>query len=72
MLAMRLDKGLNIRALRERFGEAADPYIEGLLRFLKTGLVRREGDHVAFTNDGTYVSNAILADVLDFEENNTP
>lgn len=72
MLAMRLDKGLNIRALRERFGEAADPYIEGLLRFLKTGLVRREGDRVAFTNDGTYVSNAILADVLDFEENNTP
>ena len=68
MLAMRLDEGLDTRAL----GKDAEPYINGLLRFLPVGLVKKEGEHIAFTSDGMYVSNAILAEVLDFEENNTP
>ena len=67
MLAMRLDEGLDTRTL----GEDAEPYIKGLLRFLPVGLVKKEGDRISFTSDGMYVSNAILAEVLNFEENNT-
>lgn len=72
MLAMRLDEGLDTANLRAQFGKAAEPYIEALSRFLPTGFLRHEGDRIAFTDDGMYVSNAILAEVLDFEENNTP
>lgn len=68
MLAMRLDEGFDTRTL----GEDAERYIKGLLRFLPVGLVKKEDDRIAFTSDGMYVSNAILAEVLDFEENNTP
>lgn len=68
MLAMRLDEGLDTRAL----GKEAEPYAERLLRFLPMGLVKKTGDCLSFTDEGMYVSNAILSEVLDFEENNTP
>lgn len=72
MLAMRLDEGLDADALRSQFGDAANPYIQGLLRFVSTGLIQQNGNRIGFTSDGMYVSNTILSTVLDFEENNTP
>ena len=72
MLAMRLDEGLDTKRFSAQFGEAAKPYIQGLLRFVPTGLVKQEDGRICFTSDGAYVSNAILCELLDFEENNTP
>ncbi len=70
MLRMRLAEGISPRALRKKYGTAVDPYIEGLSRFLASGLVVQSGDRLAFSRDGLYVSNAILAEILDFEADN--
>jgi oxygen-independent coproporphyrinogen-3 oxidase len=64
MLGMRLDEGVDF----ERLGEKAAPYRDALLRYVDRGLVKKSGSRLSFTDDGMYVSNAILADVLDFEE----
>ncbi len=66
MLGMRLDEGIDTSVL----GNTAKPYIDGLLRYVPMGLVRQNGDRISFTSDGMYVSNTILAEILDFETDN--
>lgn len=64
MLSMRLADGCDFTAL----GDAGKPYLDTLLSYEKTGLVKKTPHGAAFTKEGFYVSNSILSDVLDFED----
>ncbi len=67
MLGMRLEKGINLDALAQNYGEAAYEYSARLAPYETGGFVRKTEDGYAFTSEGMYVSNTILSDVLDFE-----
>lgn len=67
MLGMRLSNGVDFASLIEKHGKDAKQYRDALAAYHDAGFVKIEGDRVSFTRDGTYVSNAILADVLNFE-----
>lgn len=68
MLGMRLDEGVNFDALTREHGTEANDCRNALARYVDRGFVKKSGSSLAFTNDGMYVSNAILADVLDFDK----
>ncbi|MBQ7172690.1 MAG: radical SAM family heme chaperone HemW [Clostridia bacterium] len=67
MLGMRTTRGISIKTLRERFGQSfAKQIAAGLEKYLPGGFVQRTTDGYALTREGLYVSNAILAEILDF------
>lgn len=67
MLQMRLRAGVSLKAMADRFGEAAArETAEGLRRYLGGGFVRQTQEGYAFTVKGMLVSNSILSDLLDF------
>lgn len=68
MLGMRLVKGVDFSELIQRQGIDAKRYHDALASYIPPGFVATDGNRLSFTRDGMYVSNAILADVLDFEE----
>lgn len=67
MLGMRLEKGVDFDALAKRYGDGAYVYRDRLAKYEDGGFVRKTQNGYAFTSDGTYVSNTILSDVLDFD-----
>lgn len=68
MLGMRLKKGVNFAALAATYGDTAFLYQNRLAKYENGGFVQKTKDGYAFTNDGFYVSNTILSDILDFEQ----
>ena len=66
MLRMRLSKGVSRKAFEARYGVDFAPFAAALEKYVPMGLVKKTADGYAFTPEGTYVSNAILSDVLDF------
>ena len=67
MLRMRLAEGVIASDFEERFGESFwTVFGERLKKYASGGFVKVTEKGVAFTPKGSYVSNAILADVLDF------
>lgn len=68
MLGMRLAEGFDFTALAQSHGEDAKRYHDALASYIAHGFVTAHGERLSFTRNGMYVSNAILADVLDFEE----
>ena len=68
MLRMRLSEGVSRAAFEARCGVDFAPFAAALEGYVPMGLVKRTADGYAFTPEGTYVSNAILSDVLDFSE----
>ena len=69
MLRMRLSEGIDPHAFEKRFGISfAETFEKKLSAFASGGFVRREGERIALTPEGMYVSNAILSDVLDFSD----
>ena len=67
MLGMRLERGIDLFALAEAYGEQAYAYGERLAKYQTGGFVRKTERGYAFTSEGVYVSNTILSDILDFE-----
>ena len=67
MLGMRLEKGVDFDQLADTYGEGAYVYRDRLAKYEAGGFVRQTPNGYAFTSDGTYVSNTILSDVLDFD-----
>ena len=67
MLQMRLCKGLDGKTLAERFGVVTEQFFgRNVAPFLSAGLlVATEGGY-ALTEEGMYVSNSILSDLLEF------
>jgi len=64
MLGMRLSKGVDFDAL----GKAAEAYRIGFEKFTDSGHIRKIDNSLSFTDEGMYVSNYILSEVLDFED----
>lgn len=67
MLGMRLYEGVDFSPLLAAYGEDARRIFDRLSAFVNGGHIARDGNRLAFTPVGAYVSNAILADALDFD-----
>lgn len=63
MLGMRLCRGVDFSSLDKQ----ALTYQKKLEAFISSGHVKRNGTSLSFTDEGMYVSNYILSEVLDFE-----
>ena len=69
MLRMRLSEGIGAKAFETRFGRSLDDaFGKRLGKYENGGFVRRTDGGFAFTPEGMYVSNAILSEILDFDE----
>lgn len=68
MLGMRLDEGVDFAALAREHGDGACGYRDALAQYINHSFVKKTGSSLSFTDDGMYVSNAILANVLDFDK----
>lgn len=68
MLAMRLSEGVSRELFRERFGVGFDEiYGARLDEFIPDGFVEKDEEGYRFTSKGLFVSNFILASVLDLD-----
>ncbi len=68
MLAMRTTRGVEENVFFDRFGKNFDDVFGDRLKpYRDGGFVVREDGRCAFTDNGSYVSNQILADILDFD-----
>lgn len=67
MLGMRLDEGVDFEPLKLEFGAKAEEIEKSLAAYIHRGLVTKKNRRLAFTDDGMYVSNAILGGLLDFD-----
>ena len=68
MLRFRLKAGINCEAFRKRFGRSFDEiYLPRITPFLRSGHIVKTPKGYAFTPEGMYVSNYILARVVDFD-----
>lgn len=67
MLSLRLSKGLSEQALKERFGLSPKDLSPRLPQYLREGYLTERDDHLSFTDKGFFVSNTILADLINFE-----
>lgn len=68
MLGMRLADGFAESELSALFDESADELFRGRLeKYIEEGFVVRKNGRIAFTDEGFYVSNTVLSDILDFE-----
>ena len=63
MLGMRLCRGVDFSSLDKQVLN----YQKKLEAFISSGHVKRNGTSLSFTDEGMYVSNYILSEVLDFE-----
>ena len=70
MLRLRLSEGIDERELDERFGVRFDTLLPATKRLVEHGLLQRRGERISFTDRGFFVSNAILSELLEFEEKN--
>ena len=65
MLVFRLAEGLSLSDFEARFSHSFEDGREELIsRYTSLGYMRRDGDRLALTDDGMYVSNAILSELL--------
>ena len=65
MLRLRLSDGFSLTEYREKFGkEFAHGKEERISLFSKLGLLRISGDRISLTDEGMYVSNNIMAELL--------
>ncbi len=65
MLAFRLADGLSLSDFETKFSHAfTDDREELIARYVDLGYMRRDGDRLALTDSGMYVSNAILSELL--------
>lgn len=70
MLRLRLGDGISSARFGERFGLNFDALYGRRLRiYIDNGFMTYDGDNYAFTPKGMYVSNYILSNILDFDEN---
>lgn len=69
MLRLRLADGVSSTEFTSRFGINFDAvYGRRLKVYIDNGFMRYDGDRYAFTPKGMYVSNYILSNILDFDE----
>ncbi|MCX6308916.1 MAG: coproporphyrinogen III oxidase, partial [Bacteroidia bacterium] len=63
---MRTIQGMNMKELAERFGAAMMDYcLKNALVSLHTGTLQLEGDWLALTRKGLFISDSVMSDLLD-------
>ena len=68
MLRLRLKNGLSMSEYKNKFGHDIDKkYIERMDPFIKSGHIIYGDECYALSDDGMYVSNYILSEILDLE-----
>ena len=70
MLGLRLCQGVDESVFAENFGKTFDEFFGDRLKpYLDAGLAKKQGERLFLTPRGMLLSNTILADLLDFQEN---
>ena len=67
MLALRLAEGISKADFFARTGEDFEARYPIVRRMVESGFMKDENGRIAFTDEGFFVSNAILAEMLDFD-----
>jgi len=70
MLRLRLCEGVDERELTARFGVSFRSLAPSLDSWISHGFLKQEGSRIFFTDRGFFVSNAILSELLEFDEKN--
>ena len=66
MLALRLDTGVSLREMEERFGVVPSPaFADKLQPYLSGGLLAFDGDRLALTERGFLVSNTLIGEIIE-------
>ena len=65
MLALRLDTGISLQEMQEKYGVAPSPDLPAILQeYQSAGLLTFDGDRIALTEKGFLVSNAVIGEIL--------
>ena len=67
MLRMRLFEGIDEKDFSARFGISFEEVYGNAEKLIRGGLLTKKAGRIAFTEQGMYVSNAILSEWLDFK-----
>jgi oxygen-independent coproporphyrinogen-3 oxidase len=68
MLRLRLKKGLCLADFKNKFNtDLNEKYISRMTPFIKSGHIIVKGDSYSLSDDGMYVSNFILSEILDLK-----
>ena len=67
MLALRLTDGLSLSEFKKKTGKSFCEFYPALRSLTDGEFMEIKGDRLSFTDKGFFVSNSILADMLDFE-----
>ena len=70
MLRLRLSEGIDEQELIANFGVSFCELVPSLEMWLAHGFLKKEGSRLSFTDRGFFVSNAILSELLEFDEKN--
>ena len=68
MMRLRLSDGLSRKEYEEKFSSSIpEKYIKRMVPFIKSGHIIDSDERYSLSDDGMYVSNYILSDILDLE-----
>src|SRR6266566_7963301 len=59
-LGLRLNRGIDLRRLREEFGQAANKFVATIDELVEDGLLIRTGENLRLTNRGQLLSNEVF------------
>ena len=68
MLGLRLEEGVDMREYFALTGKGFKESYPSVESYIKNGFMTEHGERIAFSTKGFFVSNAILSEMLDFEE----
>ena len=66
MLALRLDTGISLQEIKEKFAVTPSPSLPAILqKYQSAGLLTFDGDRIALTERGFLVSNTLIGEIID-------
>lgn len=66
MLALRLDTGISLQEIKEKFAVTPSPSLPAILRqYRSAGLLTFDGDRIALTDKGFLVSNSLIGELIE-------
>jgi oxygen-independent coproporphyrinogen-3 oxidase len=67
-LGMRLNRGIDLARVREKFGSDGEKYGEAIAELVEQGLLIRSGDNLRLTNRGRLLSNEVFGRFIGVEQ----
>ena len=65
MLALRLDTGISLQEIKEKFAVTPSPSLSAILKQYRTaGLLTFDGDRITLTEKGFLVSNSVIGEII--------